>query len=122
MKFGIGQAVRRKEDQRFLTGTGRYLDDIRLPRATHAVFLRSPHAHAAIAAIDTGAAKAMPGVLAVLTGADAEADGVAPVPCLSPIAVKPGTPAQNFPRRPALARERVRHVGDPVAMVIAETK
>jgi aerobic carbon-monoxide dehydrogenase large subunit len=122
MQFGIGQPVRRKEDRRFITGAGRYLDDIKLPDAAYAYVLRSPHGHAAIRSIDAAAARACPGVLAVLTGADAEADGVRPVPCLAPVAVKPGTPAQAMPRRPALATERVRHVGDGVALVIAETR
>jgi aerobic carbon-monoxide dehydrogenase large subunit len=122
VQFGIGQPVRRKEDQRFITGAGRYLDDIALPGEAFANVLRSPHGHAAIRSIDVAAAKAAPGVLAVLTGADAEADGIRPVPCLAPIAVKPGTPAQNFPRRTVLATDRVRHVGDGVALVIAETR
>ena len=121
MQFGIGQPVRRKEDQRFITGAGRYLDDIRLPREAYAYVLRSPHAHARITSIDVAAAKAEPGVIAVLTGADAEADGIAPIPCLAPIPIKPGTAAQNFPRRPVLATERVRFVGDGVALVVAET-
>ncbi|HZB93788.1 MAG TPA: xanthine dehydrogenase family protein molybdopterin-binding subunit [Stellaceae bacterium] len=122
MQFGIGQPVRRKEDRCFVTGAGRYLDDIKLPDTAYAYLLRSPHGHAAIRAIDVAAARTSPGVLAVLTGADAEADGVRPVPCLAPVAVKPGTPAQPMPRRPALATERVRHVGDAVALVIAETR
>jgi carbon-monoxide dehydrogenase large subunit len=113
--------VRRKEDQRFVTGAGRYLDDIKLPGEAYAYVLRSPHAHARVTAIDVTAAKAAPGVIAVLTGADAEADGVAPVPCLAPIPVKAGAPAQSFPRRTVLATDRVRHVGDGVALVVAET-
>jgi len=121
VQFGIGQPVRRKEDQRFITGAGRYLDDIRLPREAYAHVLRSPHAHARITSIDVAAAKAEPGVIAVLTGADAEADGIAPIPCLAPIPIKPGTAAQNFPRRALLATERVRFVGDGVALVVAET-
>jgi len=122
VQFGIGQPVRRKEDRRFITGAGRYLDDIALPGEVFAYVLRSPHGHAAIRSIDTAAAKSAPGVLAVLTGADAVADGVRPVPCLAPIAVKPGTPPQNFPRRTVLATDRARHVGDGVALVIAATR
>jgi carbon-monoxide dehydrogenase large subunit len=122
MQFGIGQPVRRKEDRRFITGAGRYLDDIALPGMVHAYLLRSPHGHAAIRAIDVSAARRLPGVLAVLTGADAERDGLRLVPCLAPVAVKPGTPAQTMPRRPALATDRVRHVGDAVALVVAETR
>ncbi|MBS0562218.1 MAG: xanthine dehydrogenase family protein molybdopterin-binding subunit, partial [Proteobacteria bacterium] len=76
MKFGIGQPVRRWEDLRLLTGRGRYQDDVELPRQVWTVFLRSPHAHAAIRGIDTAAAKAAPGVLAVYTGADYAADGL----------------------------------------------
>src|SRR5579872_4199855 len=119
-KFGVGQPVRRKEDQRFITGGGRYLDDVSLKGQLHAYLLRSPHAHAEIVKIDTAAARAAPGVVAVLTGADAEADGVAPVPCMGQIPVKKGT-TQNFPRRPVLAVGRVRHVGDAVAVIVAAT-
>ena len=75
-QYGIGQPVRRKEDARFLTGTGRYIDDESLPDMTHLVILRSPHAHARIVAVDTAPAMAAPGVLAVLTGADWVADGL----------------------------------------------
>ncbi len=121
MQFGMGQAVVRKEDLRLLTGGGRYLDDINLPGQAHAAFLRSPHAHAKIKSIDTASAKTAPGVIAVLTGADLEADGVAPIPCLAHIPAKPGTPEQVFPRRTALATDRVRHVGDAVVMVVAES-
>src|ERR1700730_14076908 len=76
----IGQALPRKEDARLLTGGGRYSDDIDLPGQAYATFVRSPHAHAHILAVDTAAARAMPGVLAVLTGADAAADGLSPIP------------------------------------------
>jgi CO/xanthine dehydrogenase Mo-binding subunit len=82
-QFGIGQPVRRVEDRRFITGRGIYVDDIVRPRQAHAVMLRSPHAHARIHAIDTTAAAALPGVLAVLTGADLAADGIGNIPCLS---------------------------------------
>ncbi len=119
MQFGMGQAVVRKEDLRLLTGGGRYLDDINLPGQLHAAILRSPHAHALIRTVDATAARSGPGVIAVLTGADLEADGVAPMPCLAHIPNKPGTPEQVFPRRMPLVADRVRHVGDAVAMVVA---
>ncbi len=116
---GIGAAVRRKEDPRFLTGRGRYTDDINRPGQTYAVIVRSPEAHAAIGGIDSSAAAAAPGVVAVLTGADLE--GVGGLPCGWQIHSKDGSPMVE-PPHPVLATERVRHVGDPVAMVIAETK
>jgi carbon-monoxide dehydrogenase large subunit len=114
-QFGIGQPVRRVEDRRFITGRGRYLDDIARPRQAHAVFLRSPHAHAAIRAVDVSAAAAAPGVVAVLTGADLAADGLGTVPCVS------GVAGAVLPPRPAIVTDRVRHVGDTVAMVVAES-
>ncbi|MEJ2121014.1 MAG: xanthine dehydrogenase family protein molybdopterin-binding subunit [Alphaproteobacteria bacterium] len=119
-QFGIGQSVKRTEDLRFLRGHGRYMDDINRPRQTHAVFVRSPHAHATIAGIDTADALAAPGVLAVATAADLSADGVGPIPCLIPLVGKNGEPLKA-PKRPALAEGRARHVGDAVAVVIAET-
>ena len=115
MKFGIGQTVLRKEDHRLLTGGGRYIDDIRLPGEAVAYVLRSPHAHAAITGVETKAARAVPGVIAVLTGADAERDKLARVPCVAQI-----SPDMIDPVRRVLATDRVRHVGDPVAVVIAE--
>src|SRR5712691_3325847 len=118
-QFGIGQPVRRVEDRRFLTGRGHYLDDIARPRQAHAVMLRSPHAHAWIRAIDTKAA-AGPGVLAVLTGADLARDGIGTIPCMSGVTNRDKS-AMATPPRPAIARDRVRHVGDTVAMVVAET-
>jgi carbon-monoxide dehydrogenase large subunit len=121
MKFGIGQAVVRQEDLRMLTGKGRYLDDINLPGQAHAAILRSPYAHARIRRVDAAAALSSPGVIAVFTGADLEADGIAPLPCLAHIPAKPGTPEQVFPRRMALVADRVRHVGDAVALVVAES-
>jgi carbon-monoxide dehydrogenase large subunit len=121
VKFGIGQAIARKEDRRFVTGTGRYLDDIKLDGETRAYVLRSPYAHARIKSIDATAARQAPGVVAVFTGADAAADNVAPLPCLAHPGNKPGTPEQNFPERPTIAKDTVRFVGDPVALVIAET-
>jgi len=119
-QFGIGQSVKRTEDVRFLRGRGRYMDDISRPRQSHAVFVRSPHAHAGITVIDTRAAEAVPGVLAVATAADLAADGVGPIPCLIRLVGKDGTPLKT-PPRPALAQGRARHVGDAVAVVIAET-
>ena len=116
MKFGIGQAALRKEDHRLLTGGGCYIDDIRLPGEAFVYMLRSPHAHAAITSIDTTAARAAPGVIAVLTGVDAERDNVARVPCLAHV-----TPDLVDPVRRVLATDRVRHVGDMVAAVIAES-
>ncbi|PWC56828.1 xanthine dehydrogenase family protein molybdopterin-binding subunit [Azospirillum sp. TSO22-1] len=119
-KFGIGQAVPRTEDARLLTGGGRYTDDVSLPGQTHAVFVRSPHAHAAIRGIDAAEARALPGVLGVFTIDDLDADGVGPIRCQSPLKNRDGSP-YRAPQRPALARGRVRHVGDAVAVVVAET-
>ncbi len=114
----IGRSVLRKEDGRFLTGTGQYTDDISPANHTHAVFLRSPHAHARIQSIDTSRAKSSPGVVAVITGADLE--GVNGLPCGWLITGTDGKP-MNEPPHPILAKGKVRHVGDPVAMVIAES-
>ena len=119
-KFAVGQSVRRLEDPRLLQGLGRYSDDVSLPREAHAVLARSPHAHARIRGIDTGAALKLPGVLAVLTAAELAADGVGNLPSDRGRKRRDGSPASPTPR-PALLRERVRHVGDPVALVIAET-
>jgi len=118
-QFGIGQPVRRVEDRRFLTGHGNYVDDLVVPRQAHAVMLRSPHAHARIRAIDIAAAAAAPGVLAVLTGDDVARDGLGPIPCLGAIVNRDGS-AAPLPTRPAMVCDRVRHVGDTVAMVVAE--
>jgi aerobic carbon-monoxide dehydrogenase large subunit len=119
-QFGIGQPIRRVEDRRFLTGHGRYLDDIARPRQTHAVVLRSPHANARIRALDTAASAALPGVLAVLTGEDLAKDGLGTIPCATGLVNRDGSPIA-MPPRPALVRDRVRHVGDAVAIVVAET-
>ena len=121
MQFGVGQAVVRKEDLRLLSGGGRYLDDINLPGQAHAAFLRSPHAHARVLSVDTSAAMKQPGVIAVLTGKELEADGIPPMPCLAHVPAKPGTPEPVFPHRSQLVTDLVRHVGDTVAMVVAET-
>jgi aerobic carbon-monoxide dehydrogenase large subunit len=117
---GIGAPVRRKEDQRFVTGQGRYVDDFNRPGQGYAYFLRSPHAHAAIRSIDTGAARAMPGVVGIFTGDDLAADKVGGLICGWMIHNKDGSPMRAGPH-PALAQGKVRYVGDHVAVVIAET-
>jgi carbon-monoxide dehydrogenase large subunit len=117
---GIGAPVRRKEDQRFVTGQGRYVDDFNRPGQTYAYFLRSPHAHARIRAIETGAAVAMPGVVAIFTGEDLAADKIGGLICGWMIHSKDGTPMKAGPH-PALAQGKVRYVGDHVAVVIAES-
>lgn len=119
-KFGVGQPVRRWEDLRLLTGRGRYQDDVVLPRQAWAVFVRSPHAHARIVGVDRAAAQAAPGVLAVYTGEDYEADGLSMPEASMPRRKADGSP-MFAPQRPALPRDRARYVGDAVAMVIAET-
>lgn len=118
---GIGASVRRREDQRFLTGRGNYTDDFKRLNMTHAVHVRSPYAHARILGIDVADALAMPGVVTVLTGADMEADKVGSLPCGWQIHSKDGSPMKEPPHYP-LARDRVRYVGDAVAVVIAETR
>jgi aerobic carbon-monoxide dehydrogenase large subunit len=120
MKFGIGQPMRRHEDLRLITGRGCYTDDVILPRMTHAFVLRSPVAHAHIKHIDAAAARRMPGVLFVATGEDVRADGLGDVPCMVPLVNRDGTPRHDTPR-PVLALGKVRHVGQPVALVVAET-
>jgi carbon-monoxide dehydrogenase large subunit len=117
---GIGAAVRRKEDFRFITGKGQYTDDISRPGQCCIHFLRSPHAHAKINAIDTSAAKTMPGVLAVLTGADLAADKIGHLICGWMIHSKDGSPMKMAPH-PAIAHGKACYVGDPVAVVVAET-
>jgi aerobic carbon-monoxide dehydrogenase large subunit len=119
-KYGMGQPVRRVEDRRFLTGHGNYVDDMVQPRQAYAFMLRSPHAHARIRDIDIAAAAAAPGVLAVLTGADLVQDGLGPLPCLTPLINRDGT-AAPLPPRPAIVRDVARHVGDTVAMVVAQS-
>ncbi len=118
---GMGASITRKEDRRFLLGKGRYTDDIVLPGQTWGVFVRSPYAHAAIRSIDASAALASPGVLAVLTGDDVAADGLGGIPCGWQITSKDGS-VMVEPPHPALAQGKVRHAGDPVALVIAETQ
>jgi carbon-monoxide dehydrogenase large subunit len=114
----IGQSIKRKEDARFLTGSGQYTDDITLPHQTYAVFVRSPHAHAKVRKVDTSRAKAAPGVVAVFTGADLQ--GVGGLPCGWLITSLDGTPMKE-PPHPVLAQGKVRYVGDRVALVVAES-
>ncbi|MFP6748296.1 MAG: xanthine dehydrogenase family protein molybdopterin-binding subunit, partial [Alphaproteobacteria bacterium] len=119
---GIGASLKRTEDQRFLTGAGNYVDDINIHGQTYASFVRSTHAHAKIKGINTSAAAAMPGVLAVFTGEELVADGIGPLICGWNIAGKHGVEAHNSPAHNALAVGKVNYVGDHVAVVIAETK
>ncbi|MBR0651231.1 xanthine dehydrogenase family protein molybdopterin-binding subunit [Roseomonas terrae] len=119
-KFGLSQSIRRVEDPRLLKGAGRYTDDVAVPGQAQGYVLRSPHAHAKITGIDTSAAKAMPGVLGVWTGADLAAVGVGHLPCLAPVKSVDGTPTSDTPH-PVLAEGVVRYVGDPVAFIAAET-
>ena len=121
MRSGIGDRPKRREDQRFLTGQGRYLDDLAFDGVTYAVVLRSPHAHAEIRAIDSAAAKAMPGVLALLTAADAQADGLKPLLPYVDANTVTGEPFAFMPQ-PLLAEGKVRYVGEPVALIIAESR
>jgi len=118
---GVGASVRRKEDQRFITGKGRYVDDINRPNQLYASIVRSPFAHARIKGIDASAALAQPGVVAVLTGADMAADGVGGLPCGWGIHSKDGSPMIEPPHAP-LAVDVVRYVGDHVAVVLAESR
>ncbi len=120
MKFGIGQPVRRLEDTRLVRGQGRFQDDTHLHGQVYAVFLRSPHAHARIRSIDTTAALEAPGVVAIYTGADYAADGMGMPKATMPRKKADGSP-MFAPQRPALVIDRVRYVGDPVAMVIAHS-
>ena len=116
----IGSAMKRREDYRFLTGSGTYTDDVKLDRQTYAVFVRSPHAHAAIKRIDTSKAKQAPGVLAVFTGEDIANAKINGLPCGWLITDVNGQPMKE-PAHPVLAQGKVRYVGDHVAIVIAET-
>jgi carbon-monoxide dehydrogenase large subunit len=117
---GIGARVTRKEDKRFLTGKGRYTDDMAVPGMKYACFVRSPHAHAKIRSIDTAAAKSMPGVIDILEGRQLQADGIGNLICGWMIHSKDGSPMNMGAWRP-LAYETVRYVGDAVAIVVADT-
>ena len=119
-RFGSGQAVRRLEDGPLLAGAGRFTNDENLPGQAHLVFLRCPHAHARIGAIDTGAACALPGVVAILTGDDVAAAGLKPLGVALPFK-RPDGSDLAAPPRPILAQGLVRFVGEPVAAIIAES-
>ncbi|OGA48731.1 MAG: carbon monoxide dehydrogenase [Betaproteobacteria bacterium RIFCSPLOWO2_12_FULL_63_13] len=119
-EFGIGKRVLRTEDHRFLTGRGQFVDDLGLREQTHAAVLRSPHAHALIRSIDTSRAAAAPGVLLVLTGADVAGDGLGGLRSRFAAEFVVGRPP-FMTAQPLLVRDRVRHVGDRVALVVAET-
>ncbi|HLH70598.1 MAG TPA: xanthine dehydrogenase family protein molybdopterin-binding subunit [Candidatus Dormibacteraeota bacterium] len=119
-RFGIGQAVRRVEDRRFLMGRGRYVEDVNLPGQAYAAVVRSPHAHARILAVRTEAAMRKPGVLCVLTGAEVEADHLQGLTA-SAMPEDMGAPPGHRTFRPILVRDRARFVGDGVALVVAET-
>ena len=115
----IGQSVKRVEDKRFITGRSRYTDDIVLPKQTFASFVRSPYAHAKILSVDISAAKNMPGVVAIYVGKDvADVNGV---PCGWQVNFKNGDTMKE-PKHPLLIADKVRHVGDAVAIVIAESQ
>ncbi|HEX3972187.1 MAG TPA: xanthine dehydrogenase family protein molybdopterin-binding subunit [Stellaceae bacterium] len=119
-QFALGQSVPRTEDPRLLTGRGRYTDDFTLPRQAHGYVLRSPHAHARIKSIDIRAAQQLPGVLAVLTGADWAAENFGSMLPVMPRKRRDGSP-MYLPHRPSLANERAMLVGDPIAFVVAES-
>src|SRR6478735_942613 len=119
-KFGVGQPVRRKEDDTLVRGQGKYTDDFNLPGQAYAWIVRSTHAHGIIRGIDTSAAKTMPGVLGVWTGADLTAANYGPYTCGLPLKSRDGTPLLQT-NRTALMTDKVRYVGDPVAFVVAET-
>ena len=121
MKFGVGQPVPRTEDPRFLKGQGQYVDDITFPGQVHGYVLRSPHAHADVTRIDTTAAREGPGVLLVLTGDDIPGEGVIGIPHFIPPMAFGAPPPKFSPVHPVLVNTRVRHVGDPVAFIVAET-
>ncbi|MBM3621019.1 MAG: xanthine dehydrogenase family protein molybdopterin-binding subunit [Alphaproteobacteria bacterium] len=120
LKFAVGQPVTRKEDPTLLRGQGRYTDDINLPNQAYCVMVRSQYAHGVIKGIDTGVARAMPGVLGVWTGADLDAAGYGALKTMIIVPNRDGTPMKT-PTRHSLATDKVRFVGDPVAFVVAET-
>src|SRR3954447_14513218 len=117
-KYGVGQPVPRTEDPILVQGQGRYTDDLNLPRQAYAAFVRSRNGHGIIKRIDTGAAKALPGVLAIYTGADLAAYGI--MKCAVPFKNRDGSEMKK-PKRFSLMTDKVRFVGDPIAVVIAET-
>ena len=117
---GIGARVLRKEDKRFISGKGRYTDDMTVPGMCHAAFVRSPHAHARVGSIDASAAEGMPGVIAVLNGTPLAGDGIGNLICGWAISSKDGSP-MNMGAWSALATDKVRYVGDAVAVVIADS-
>jgi carbon-monoxide dehydrogenase large subunit len=119
-KFGIGQPVLRTEDPKLVRGEGRFTDDVGETGQVYAVMVRSRHAHGTIRAIDTAAARALPGVLGVYTGSDLSAAGYGTLKCIVPFNNRDGSPMRK-PPRPALPADKVRFVGDPVACVVAET-
>ena len=119
-KFGLAQSVRRVEDPRLLRGGGRYTDDIVLPNMLHGIVVRSPHAAAKLGTIDTTAAASVVGVKAIYTAADLSTDGIGPLPCAAPVQNRDGSDMANPPHF-ALAQGAVRHVGDPVAFIVADT-
>ncbi|MGA9013457.1 MAG: xanthine dehydrogenase family protein molybdopterin-binding subunit [Acetobacteraceae bacterium] len=119
-KFGLAQSIRRVEDPRLLKGNGRYTDDIVLPRMLHGIVVRSPHAAAKLGAINTTAAASVAGVKAIYTAADLSADGIGPLPCAAPVQNRDGSDMADPPHL-ALAEGAVRHVGDPVAFIVADT-
>ena len=119
-KYGVGQPVRRKEDDTLVRGKGRYTDDVSASGQVYAWIVRSSHAHGTIKGIDTSAATAMPGVLGVWTGADLAAENYNPFTCGFPLKSRDGSPLLQTNRQ-ALATDKVRFVGDPVAFVVAET-
>jgi carbon-monoxide dehydrogenase large subunit len=120
-KFGVGQPVRRKEDDTLVRGKGKYTDDFSLPGQVYAWIVRSSHAHGILRGIDTEAAKAMPGVLGVWTGADLASANYGPYTCGLPLKSRDGSPLLQT-NRTALMTDKVRYVGDPVAFVVAETQ
>src|SRR6185503_14778855 len=115
----LGRNINRLEDERFVRGRGRYIADLVAPNALHGAVVRSPHAHARITVISVDAARKMPGVAAVLTGAELAADQIGPLPCA--VTHVPMTAALVVPPYHALARDIVRHAGEPVAFVVAES-
>ncbi len=119
-KFGVGQAVKRLEDNTLVRGQATYTDDLQMADALHAYVLRSPHAHAKILSIDIDDAKGASGVHTVLTGDDVAADDLGPIPCAIPLQNKDGSDRAETPRL-ILAHDIVRHVGDPVALIVADT-